>query len=69
MAKAIEDTPDYETGVIAAKYDLLVSVERTHLKCERDHVVLNATHDSLLFSKKVSHQVCLFFETGCFDHV
>jgi hypothetical protein len=69
FVNSIEDTPDYEIGVIAAKYDLLVSVERTHLTFERDHVVLNATHNSLLFSKQVSHQVCRFFETGCFDHV
>jgi pimeloyl-ACP methyl ester carboxylesterase len=69
FVNSIEDTPDYAIGVIAAKYDLLVSVERTHLTFERDHVVLNATHNSLLISKQVSHQVCRFFETGCFDHV
>ena len=65
----IEDTPDYEIGIIAAKYDALVPVERTHLTFEKDHVVLNATHNSLLFSKQAAYQVCQFFETGRFDHV
>lgn len=55
-----------DLGVIAARFDLLVPVANTHLEGEKEHVVLNATHNSLLVSGKVVRLACSFFKTGKF---
>lgn len=69
FVNSIVDSNDYDIGVIAAKYDVLVPVSRTHLQSEADHIVLNATHNSLLFSVRASNCVHEFLETGAFHHV
>ena len=55
-----------DLGVIAARFDVLVPVANTHLEGEKEHVVLNATHNSLLISSKVVQMACSFFQTGKF---
>lgn len=54
-------------AVVAARFDLLVPTANTHLAGEREHVVLNATHNSLLLSRQAANLACAFLETGRFD--
>ena len=53
-----------DVAVVAAKFDALIPIENTHLEGERFHVVLNATHNSLLFSHKAAHFAALFLRNG-----
>jgi pimeloyl-ACP methyl ester carboxylesterase len=55
-----------DLGVIAARFDLLVPVSSTHLGHESDHVVLNATHNSLLFSTTAMQYTVNFLKSGRF---
>ena len=57
---------DLEIGIIAARFDLLVPAKNTHLSREKSHVVLNATHNSLVLSKAVSRLTANFLNTGSF---
>lgn len=57
---------DAEVGVIAARLDNLVPVACTHLQGESDHLLLTATHSSLLFSKTVAEQTTHFLRSGRF---
>ena len=57
-------TIEAEVGIIAARYDHLVPVANTHLPEESDHIVLPATHSSLLFSRAAVTQVNTFLLTG-----
>ena len=59
-------TSDIEIGIIAARFDGLVPVKNTHLPNEKAHVVLNATHNSLLLSKSVSDLIARFLKHGSF---
>ena len=53
-----------EVGVIAARFDLLVPIRSTHLANEAAHVILNATHNSLLVSRKASDLTARFLNNG-----
>jgi pimeloyl-ACP methyl ester carboxylesterase len=55
---------NFEIGVIAAKFDLLVPEANTHLASQRQHKTIIATHNSLLFSRKVSAMTSRFLRTG-----
>lgn len=54
-------------GIIAAKYDLLVPVENTHLKSETSHITLPATHNSLLLSRTACRHAVQFLNHGNFE--
>jgi pimeloyl-ACP methyl ester carboxylesterase len=56
-----------DVGIMAARFDALVPVTSTHLDGECQHVVLNATHNSLLFSRAAANCVRAFLATGRFD--
>ena len=56
-----------DVGILAAKYDVLVPVASTHLHDEQGHVVLRASHNSLLFSRTAINLVLAFLETGRFE--
>ena len=56
-----------DIGIIAARFDVLVPVANTHLDGERHHVVLNATHNSLLFSRAAANHILAFIATGRFE--
>ncbi len=60
-------TSDIEIGIIAARFDGLVPIKNTHLPNEKDHVVVNATHNSLLLSKSVSDLIARFLKHGAFE--
>lgn len=55
-----------EVGIIAARFDMLISVKNTHLSDEREHVELCATHNSLLFSSRVARRIVDFLQKGSF---
>lgn len=54
------------TGVIAARYDVQVPVNSTYLPGIADHVIISATHNSLLFSPTVGRLVTEFLTCGRF---
>jgi len=56
-----------DVGVIAARFDLLVPISNTHLANESAHIVINATHNSLLVSTTVSKLTARFLATGAFE--
>ena len=58
-----------EFGIIAARFDGLVPVRNTHLPNEKAHVVINATHNSLLLSMKASKLTARFLTHGSFEDV
>ena len=62
----LERTSSVEVGIVAARFDVLVPIENTHLTNEKSHVVINATHNSLLVSKKASNLIARFLTHGSF---
>ncbi len=56
----------YETGIIAAKYDMLVPVNSTFLQQQADHITIPGTHNSLLFSSYACQLVIRFLQHGSF---
>lgn len=56
-----------EIGVIAAKYDVLVPAHSTHLPTQAQHVIMNATHNSLLLSRKACNHAENFINHGVFE--
>lgn len=56
-----------DIGIIAARFDALVPVASTHLDGERQHVILNATHNSLLLSRTAANHILAFIATGRFE--
>ncbi len=56
-----------EVGIIAASFDLLVPIRSTHLANGAAHVVLNATHNSLLVSRKACDLTARFLRVGFFS--
>jgi len=57
---------DAEVGIIAGRYDKLVPLPNTHLAGEREHIVVGATHNSLLFSKTTATLASRFITNGHF---
>lgn len=55
-----------DVGIVAARFDMLVPVACTHVDGERQHVVLNATHNSLLLSRTAVDLALSFIATGSF---
>ncbi len=56
-----------DIGIIAARFDVLVPISSTHLLNEKAHVVINATHNSLLLSPKASKLTARFLTHGSFN--
>lgn len=77
------DYARYEIGVIAGDTnfglgtliapdlprpnDGVVTVEETRVPGARDHIVLPATHTSMLMSAEVARQICAFLSAGAFS--
>lgn len=53
-----------DIAVIAGRFDVLIPIANTHLAGEREHIVLNATHNSLLFSRVAASLASSFLSTG-----
>ena len=58
--------PDLELGVIAAKYDALVSEASTHPAVPHAHVTLPTWHTGLLFREDAADCVAAFLARGEF---
>lgn len=67
FVNSLADSVPLELGVIAARFDLLVPVANTHLPYQRDHIVLNATHNSLLLSNTAAKLAASFIAHGQFQ--
>jgi pimeloyl-ACP methyl ester carboxylesterase len=63
----LDSCADLEIGTIAARFDLLVPLENTHFPNQKDHVVINATHNSLLLSVTASRLTANFLNSGSFS--
>ena len=55
---------DIDVAVVAARFDTLVPIANTRLGDHHDHVVLNATHNSLLLSSTAADIASTFLSTG-----
>ena len=55
---------NFEIGIIAAKFDLLVPEANTHLPSQRQHETIIATHNSLLLSRRANAMTARFLRTG-----
>jgi pimeloyl-ACP methyl ester carboxylesterase len=56
-----------EFGVIAASMDWMVGSGNSCLPCQRDYIVLPATHTSLLFRRRSADETIEFLSTGRFS--
>ena len=57
-----------QVGVIAAKWDYVLSEETTHLEEEVDHITLPSRHSGLVLRRRVADQILYFLEQGTFRH-
>jgi pimeloyl-ACP methyl ester carboxylesterase len=55
-----------EVGVIAARNDIVLSVEQTHLEGEREHVVVDGSHTFIMRSEEVHRLTIAFLRSGRF---
>lgn len=59
---------DVDIGIIAAQYDLLVSLESTRPDVPHDHAILPCLHSSLLFRRDSADLITMFLKQGSFGH-
>jgi pimeloyl-ACP methyl ester carboxylesterase len=67
FVNSLPDAHSYELGILAAKYDLLIPANYSHLAGERDYKVLSGSHSSLLLSRTVVEEVESFLKHGRFS--
>ncbi len=65
----LPDRLSVDCGIIAGRFDFLVPLPYTHLPGIEERIVLNATHNTLLFMNKTARFAGAFFETGKFSNV
>jgi len=58
--------PPMEAGVIAARYDHVVTLASTHVPGEADHLLVPALHGLLMYQPKVQRAIVAFLRTGRF---
>ncbi|MCE3015971.1 MAG: lipase family alpha/beta hydrolase [Pirellula sp.] len=63
----IKSTNDFQIGVLAARYDFLVPLSKTHFANETCHQTLAETHNSLLVSRKAARLMIHFLRNGVFE--
>ncbi|WP_168564918.1 esterase/lipase family protein [Crateriforma spongiae] len=56
-----------DVGVVAARWDRVVELEATRLRCSHEHLVVSATHQRLPRHEEAVRQVQHFLLHGCFD--
>lgn len=56
-----------ETGVIAAGFDQLVTLESTRLSMPHEHITIPCMHSSLLFRRDAAALTARFLASGAFD--
>ena len=59
---------DVTTGVIGARFDMLVPWSSTILEGQTDRILLPATHNSLLIQYSSFKQILAFLAHGAFEH-
>jgi len=62
----LPESTGFETGIVEAKFDILVPAAKTHLKVEAAHCTVNGTHNSILLSSHVARLVDRFLRSGSF---
>lgn len=67
FVNALPEPEGIEVGIIDASLDFLVGAGNTSLSCERDHIVLRATHTLLAFQRRLAEEVRRFLATGAFS--
>jgi triacylglycerol lipase len=55
-----------EVGVIAARKDIILSVEQTHLEGEREHIVVEGSHTLIMRRDEVHRLTIAFLRSGRF---
>lgn len=58
--------PPMEAGVIAARYDHVVTLASTHVPGEADHLLVPALHGLLMYQPQVQSAIVAFLRTGRF---
>lgn len=58
--------PPMEAGVIAARYDHVVTLASTHVPGEADHLLVPALHGLLMYQPQVQRAIVAFLRTGRF---
>jgi len=59
---------DVDIGIIAARYDFLVSLESTRPDVPHAHAILPCLHSSLLFRRDSADLIAMFLKQGSFGH-
>jgi pimeloyl-ACP methyl ester carboxylesterase len=67
FVNCLPEPQDVEIGIVDASIDLLVGKGKTYLPCQRDHIVLPATHTLLAFQTRLADEVLHFLATGYFS--
>ena len=67
FVNALPEPEEIEVGIIDASTDFLVGAGNTSLACQRDHIVLRATHSLLAFQRSLAAEVLRFLATGAFS--
>lgn len=57
----------WEVGVIASTKDILVGMESTHLRCEKQHITLDCGHTMMLFNREAQRRAAEFLREGRFS--
>ena len=68
LVNRIQSQPLLDVGVVSGRFDWVVRDCDTRLAEQRDHVCLNATHNSMLVQPSAARQVAEFLTTGHFQH-
>lgn len=64
-----EPPENMDVAVIAGDYDTTVLKKYTHLKNERSHLSLKASHTMILFHKETAEHVCHYIQHGSFKEM
>jgi pimeloyl-ACP methyl ester carboxylesterase len=66
FVNSLSQTLPHQAGVIAARFDLMIPIRNTHFAGQKDHVVVNASHNSILVSAQAARLVQRFLCEGNF---
>jgi triacylglycerol lipase len=66
FVRRLPEPDQIDIGVIAAQVDWLVGRANTNIACQRDHIVVKATHSLMVFRPSVAREVVEFLRQGRF---
>ena len=67
FVNSLPEAEGVEVGIVDASIDFLVGAGNTSLACQRDHIVLRATHTLLAFQRQLATEVLHFLRNGRFS--